>query len=385
MSKILRILQLLPTLQRRGLEKVVATVAIGLQGHGYEIDVCCQRAIGPLASSLCESGIGVHCLNETGPRDLRAAARLFRVLARRHYDILHWHCPTAVGYQIPTAMLSGVPGIICTFHSTPESAAWPFINMKTQLTSVCAKVLSRSVDWVYGCSGAVLTSQLATGWFGCRSSVIYNGIDLPLQAVLVPIADAKARLGVSPSAVVIGCVGSLCEQKGQQYLIQALPLIRERVPVAQVLLIGTGPDCEMLKALARDRGCESSVVFAGEHEDVVPFFNAMDIFAFPSVAEGLGLALIEAMECGVPVVASAVGGVPEVVTHGLNGILVPPRDPFALAAAVLNLCTDRNLADSLRKQASSTVATCFGRDKMLEEVSELYQKILKLSASEQRS
>jgi glycosyltransferase involved in cell wall biosynthesis len=136
-----------------------------------------------------------------------------------------------------------------------------------------------------------------------------------------------------------------------------------------------GPDDEMLRALARNCACEASVVFAGEHENVIPFFNAMDIFAFPSVVEGLGMALIEAMACGLPVVASKVGGVPEVVTHGLNGILVPPRDSAAIATAVVNLQTDRNLAESLRIHALHKVLTCFSRDTMLKEVSELYQRV----------
>lgn len=152
-------------------------------------------------------------------------------------------------------------------------------------------------------------------------------------------------------------------------------MIRQKVQDVHVLLVGTGPDYEMLKALARDHRCEDSVVFAGEHEDVIPFFKAMDVFAFPSVVEGLGLALIEAMACGVPVVASAVGGVPEVVTHGLNGILVQPREPAAIAMAIVTLCSDTHLAESLRKQASDTVAKHFGREQMLNKVSELYQKV----------
>jgi glycosyltransferase involved in cell wall biosynthesis len=192
----------------------------------------------------------------------------------------------------------------------------------------------------------------------------------------IPLAEAKVRLGIPADAVVIGCVGALCEQKGQRYLIQALPLIREKVPKAQVLLVGTGPESDMLRTLARECGCEASVSFVGEHDDVVSFLSAMDIFAFPSIAEGLGLALIEAMGCGVPVVASSVGGVPEVVTDGWDGLLVDPRSPIALANAIIRMNTDHQLAESMGKHAIATVAARFQTKIMLKEVSDLYCRVL---------
>jgi glycosyltransferase involved in cell wall biosynthesis len=376
-NRAVRVLQLVPTLQRRGIEKVVCGIALELHGHGYEIDVCCQRAKGPLEAALRDSGVRVYCLGEKGVRDPLAAWRLLGILRSGQYDVLHLHCPVEAGYQLPIAWLARVPRLICTFHSTPGLPSPPAMHVKAWMRRRFATFMSHRVDWVYACSAAVLESQQQSGWHSRNSSVIYNGIDLTQLCLRADNPGAKAALGFSVGAQVIGSVGSLCEQKGQSHLIRCLPLIRRRIPDACLLLVGSGPDGPNLAELARELGCGEAVRFVGERDDVVACIHAMDVFAFPSIAEGFGLALVEAMACGVCVVASAVGGIPEVVADGVSGLLVPPGDHAALAAAILRLLTDCELAQRVSANAIRVVSDSFGREKMASQVSDLYQRLLK--------
>lgn len=379
MNSVPRVLQLLPTLQRRGIERIVTDIATGLHGNGFIIDVSCQRSEGPLAQLLAQRGVEVSCLGENGPRDIRAAIRFWKLLKKNRYDILHWHCPTAVGYQIPVAVAAGVPHIICTFHGLHGVPAPPAVGVKQAGTRICARILTGRVSWLYGCSHAVLDSQLATGWSHRRSSVIFNGVDPSFTANDLERSAAKERLGLPSSGLLIGCVGALIEEKGQRYLIEALPLVRKVVPTACVVFVGAGPSLFALKNRAKKCGCEDAVFFIGEIDEVSSVLCAMDVFAFPSIAEGLGLALIEAMACGVPVVASAVGGIPEVVSDGEDGVLVPPRDPAALANALLRVSVNRAFADSMQTRALKTVSARFTTTKMIKNVSDLYSTVLQSS------
>ena len=183
-----RVLQVLPTLQRRGMEKVVCDIALALNGDVYEIEVCSLSRKGPFEEVLTGQGIGVYCLDETGPRDMAAAGRFLSILRRGRYDIVHLHCAPASSYQIPILWLAQVPGVICTFHMTPGLPAPPGVRAKTAVCRLLARLLSHRVDWAYACSGAVLAAHRQDGWRHCPSSVIYNGIDMKL---LCPAADKR--------------------------------------------------------------------------------------------------------------------------------------------------------------------------------------------------
>src|ERR1035437_7782856 len=177
------------------------------------------------------------------------------VRSSRWEDVLHLHCPVEAGYHLPIAWLARVPRLICTFHSTPGLPAPPAMHVKAWMRRRFATFMSHRVDWVYACSAAVLESQQQSGWHSCNSSVIYNGIDLTQLCLRADNTGAKAALGFSVGAQVIGSVGSLCEQKGQSHLIRCLPLIRRRIPDACLLLVGSGPDGPNLAELARELGC----------------------------------------------------------------------------------------------------------------------------------
>jgi glycosyltransferase involved in cell wall biosynthesis len=373
----IRVLQVVPTLQRRGIESIVCAIALSLHGNGYEIDICCLRSKGPLEGVLSRHGVRVYCLEEEGPRDTAAAWRFLSVLRRGPYDIAHLHCVSAASYLLPAVWMARVPKVLCTFHGLPGSSAPPFVDTKRSIRGLAARFASRYVDWTYACSAAVLNAHQNDGWRGSRSSVIHNGID-PVQ--FRPAADkaaARAAVGIYSAGPVLGSVGSLCQEKGHRYLIQAFARLRNCIPDACLLLVGSGPDAARLGSLACECGCADAIHFFGESAEIAQCLQAMDVFVLPSLAEGFGLALAEAMACGVPVVASAVGGVPELVTDGVSGLLVPPADPEALAGSIGRILDSPALARELSTRALQDISDNFSVGRMIRQVSELYAGLVR--------
>jgi glycosyltransferase involved in cell wall biosynthesis len=354
----------------------VCDIVAGIHGNEYRIDVCCQKKAGPLEALLRRSGVQVYCLDERGPRDSKAARRLHLLLRSQRYDILHWHSPVAASYPLLAAWLERVPNLICTFHMTPGPPAPTAVHIKNEVRRLLTASVSQRIDWIYACSGAVLKAQKEAGWRGRKSSVIYNGVDVRRLAPASDKASAKRTLDISADAPVIGTVGSLCNQKGHSHLIRAFPLIRARLPNARLLIVGSGPDGEHLYRLAQECGCSDAVTFLGERDDIAACMHAMDVFAFPSIAEGFGLAIAEAMACAIPVVASAVGGIPELVQEDVTGLLVPPGEHVVLADKILQLLTNPQTAVRLGTSARRTVCSQFSIDNMVSQTSQVYHALL---------
>jgi glycosyltransferase involved in cell wall biosynthesis len=191
--------------------------------------------------------------------------------------------------------------------------------------------------------------------------VVLHGLDAPAALADLPTpADREAgrrALGIPPDGPVIGTVGNFTAKKDQTTLVRALAL----VPGARLVLVGTGPREPELRALVAERGLDDRVVFAGSRDDVAALLPAFDVFALSSRFEGLPIALLEAMAAGRACVATAVGGVPEVVTDGVDGVLVPPGDAGAFAATLVAL-----LADPDRRAALGEKAAARSRDFRLE-------------------
>ena len=184
-----------------------------------------------------------------------------------------------------------------------------------------------------------------------RITVLHNGVR-EMGAVPAAVAGARRALGLRDSERVILSVGRLSREKGQAYLIRALPALRGR---ARLVFVGDGPDRSSLENLARALGVQRSVVFAGMTANVSPFYAMANVFVLPSLSEGSPNALLEAMACGLPVVATRVGGVPEIATDGATALLVPPKDPLSLARAIDRLLNDVDLGATLGASARRAV------------------------------
>ena len=186
----------------------------------------------------------------------------------------------------------------------------------------------------------------------------------------------RRELGLPEGSMVIGLVGRLDHWgKGHKELFEAMASLKEHYPL-HALIVGGGRRIDEVKALAASLGLADVVHFLGPRPDVPDLLHAMDIFVLPSYSEGLSLALLEAMAAGLPVIATAVGGTPEVVTDGGNGLLIPPRDAAALAAALERLLGDPDFARRLGANARDHVREHYSLDRLGREINEIYGELV---------
>jgi glycosyltransferase involved in cell wall biosynthesis len=189
-----------------------------------------------------------------------------------------------------------------------------------------------------------------------------------LRAAAPPRTEARARLGLEPGELVVVGLGRLVPIKGFDLLVRALPSLIAQIPSARVLLVGDGAERARLDAIAKSLGVTARLRMTGETGDVTTYLAAADVVAVPSRNEGMGRVIVEAMALGLPVVATAVGGIPDVVTDGECGRLVAPEDVNALAAALIELGRDSGLRRKLGEAAeerAEAFSTAVASEKLL--------------------
>ena len=356
-----------------GIERMMVTLATHTSAAGVAICWCPASHPEPAPDTLraiTDSGVTLHRIP---PPFLSPAypARLARLVAEIRPDVLHLHGATVgvIGSLVGRALR--VPAIVYTEHLEHARHA-PWLQHARELTC----------DWphhtvfVSGQSyrGAMQHAPLAV--LACRASVIQNGIDLA-PYVAPPIPEERVRLrralGLGAEDVAIGSVGLLWRAKGQEHLLRALARLQDVV----VFLVGSGADEKPLRDLAVDLGITGRVRFLGWRDDVRQLLQAVDLYVQPSLTEGLPLAVVEAGAAGLPIVASDVGGIPEIITHGANGLLVPPGDPQALAQAIQKLIEDPRMARRLGDAASQAAFERFSAEAMAERYMQLYERLLR--------
>jgi glycosyltransferase involved in cell wall biosynthesis len=211
-----------------------------------------------------------------------------------------------------------------------------------------------------------------------RTVVIRNGVQLPDGALSQDdLAAARSEFGFGPEHRIVGMVANLDHAvKGASYFVDALPLIVARVPEARFLVLGEGREKTALRARAEELGVADRVVFAGFRSDVHRLYPIMDVSVLTSLSEGLSITILESMSFGIPVVATAVGGNPELVRHGESGFLVPPKDAASFADAVVRVLGDPQLAQKLGQEGRAIVERDFALETVAERYAELYRDVL---------
>jgi glycosyltransferase involved in cell wall biosynthesis len=352
-SAPIRILWLSKGLGRGGAERLLVSCARQLSGETFDVDVAYVLPWkDALVHELESLGHAVHCLGGRFEGDPRWVWRLRRLAAERHYDIVHTHMPlpaVAARLVLPRSGLR----IVHTEHNV-----WPRYRRLTRWSN--AATYGRN-DAVIAVSDAVAASIAAR--YAARVRVVHHGIDAS-QFESGPDARAEARriLDLDDNAFVVGTVANLTPKKDQRTLLDAFAQLRSRLTGTVLVLVGTGPLEQELRSHARTLGVDRSVRFAGSRGDVPLLLPGFDVFALSSLAEGLPISMLEAMASCVPVVATTVGGIPEVVTDGVEGMLVEPGHPAELAEAFEKLSVDPELRarmgrDGRRKAATMTIAS----------------------------
>lgn len=208
-----------------------------------------------------------------------------------------------------------------------------------------------------------------------KMSVIPNSID-PSELQNTENRDLRLELGIAPHTKIIGVVGRLSPEKGQVVFLKALAMARQTIPNLVGMLVGDGPDKAKLKAEAARMGLGSSVIFTGHVRHIGDFYRAMDLLVLPSLSEGMPNVLLEAMLFGKPVVASRVGGVPEVVVEGKTGLMVPPRDETAICNAIVKVFSKNGFINYLSRETMMHSIDKFSPLKRSDRIIEMYFKLL---------
>lgn len=251
------------------------------------------------------------------------------------------------------------------------------VRQETQQKKVSQYVLNR-VDNVVAVSHQVEQGLLTGGVSPNRVRTLYSGVDCSAMVASEGDRDIRARYGVPREALLLGTVANLLPLKGYEVMLEALPSILAAMPAVHYLIIGGGGAeyGTRLKAITMERGIAERVHFAGFQESVVSYLSAMDLYVHPSLKEAFGLAVVEAMAMGKAVVATATGGLPEVVAQGETGLLVPPGDAGSLAAAVVSLIDDKVRRDQMGRMGRARALERFSLNASVRHMEQLYGEVL---------
>ncbi len=333
--KVLHILAALPV---GGAETLLLASLKAADQHCVSYLVCSLSDKGPVGEEMERAGIDVIPLGRMRHKrfDVGIILRLCRLMRHREVDIVHTHLYHAGRYGRIAAALARVPCVVATFHNV--------YNTRRFKQHCFNWALGKGTDRVIAVSEAVKEHLVRYDHLDPASiTVLPNGIDLRVFGGQNG-AITRRSLGVPSDAYLVGTVGRLEVQKGQIVLLQTMRELMTECPEARGLIVGGGSQEGTLRRVADDLGLRDRVIFTSVRRDIPDLLAALDLFVLPSLWEGLPLALLEAMASGLPVVATRVGGVPEIISDGSNGILIDPMRPDQLAAAIMRCRDDRQSA-----------------------------------------
>ena len=329
---------------------------------------------GRLAEELRGLGIDVTVIDESRHGALAIVSSLTRFLIEQRIDVVHTHRYKDTILGTIAARLAGVRHVVRTMHGLREPmAGWSRIKFGAYET-LDNVMLRAFADRVIAVSNRMAGTLITNGFKSSRVTTIHNGIDLA-RAIPGRAEDIRRELGVDAASIVIGTVGRLSPVKAQDVLMRAAGRILDSVPRARFVIAGDGPLGGELEALATRLGIDRACTFLGARSDISDVIAALDVFVLPSLSEGLPMAVLEAMAAGKPVVASRVGGLPEVIQHGVSGMLIPPGGAEALAAACVELAGDRERAGRIGAEARRIVTEEFSHERSGAAVVDLYRSL----------
>lgn len=344
-----------------GLERMVISLVREGVRRGQRVTVVCVERPGDLAAAARDAGAEVFSLDKPAGRSRVYVERAGDLLNRLKPDVVHTHQIGAAWYLGPWAAVR-VP-VVHTEHGNQfarETGATQVFKARLMYRQ-SARMIHR-----FCCVSADVAAAV-TRWRTVPRrivEVVPNGIAVDPLPGLPKRTEVRESLGLSTSAKVVGTVGRLTEVKRQDRLLRAVAAVGERVPDVRLLVVGDGDERANLERLAAELGITECARFTGYQEHPEAFLRAMDVFALTSRSEGFPISLLEAWAAGVPVVSTAVGGIPDVVTDGVNGLLVNDGDGPPMSEAIHRALTDPHLANRIVTNASTSVREKYSLEKV---------------------
>jgi glycosyltransferase involved in cell wall biosynthesis len=353
-----------------GTETHVLELASGIDRSKFDVTVCSLKSGGCLVEELRRRGIAVVCLNGAGKFDLRVLFRLWKLMREERPDVIQSFLFWANLSARFLGRLSKAVRIVCSYHDE--------IVAEGRLVRLIDRLTFQWSHAVVCCSEAVRRSvSVCLGASAAQQTIIPFGVDAG-QFAATDVAT-RTELGLQETGPIVGTVCRLVEpKKGLSVLLRAMAAFKQAgcPPRCQLLIVGEGPARASLEALSRQLGLSDCTVFAGARRDVPRILPLLDLFVLPSLYEGFGIAILEAMAAGKPVVATAVGGIPEFVVSGETGLLVEPGHVAALAEAIGSLLHDSDRATRMGMRGRARVLAKFQMSTVVRRHEQVYEACL---------
>ena len=384
MSNKIKVLHIITRLDKGGSAENTFLTVTGLDKNSYEVTLMS----GPVGNArhdrkkqIEKQGIEYilipELVRDISPiNDLITLFKLYGFLRNEKFDIVHTHTSKAGLLGRVAAKLVGIPIVIHTPHGHVFFGYFGPLRTKTFI--LLEKFVSQMTDKIVTLTnGEKDDHKLFKIAKEDKCVVIYSGVELSKfkKFNFNEKQNIKKELGIPEDSLVVGTVGRLVPVKGPEFLLKAAKQIVPKYPDSFFVFTGDGYLRQDLEKKALKMGVKDNIVFLGWRDDVAKIVSVYDVFVLPSLNEGMGRVLVEAMALGKPIVASNAGGIPDLVTHGKNGFLVPPKNPKELARYIQILLEDEEKRKEMG-QAGKKMAVNFSREIMIEKISKLYEDLL---------
>lgn len=309
-------------------------------------------------------------------RVIRCFRILYSILNKGSFDLVHTNGYFADIIGIPISRLLGIPHI-ASCHGYIRNDRKLIIYTKLDL------IVLRFSSKVIAVSREIQRDLIGSGLSESRVLEIQNAVELNTNKMLFQKNREEIRktYDINNKEIVLGYVGRISREKGLRYLIEAASkLTRFGLPI-RVMIIGDGSQRPEIECLAQERDLQSKVIFTGFQNDMQKWLPPMDLFILPSLTEGTPMALLEAMSCGIPVIASAVGGIPKIIDSGKNGILVSPAKPEEIVSAVWAISKNNELQKRLSNMAKETIRNKFNLNEWVKKIESIYLEMTNSGSS----
>lgn len=363
------VMQLVLSLVPGGTERLTVELARRLSGR-FRMSVCCLDERGDWASEVEAAGVPVTTLHRRPGFHPSLGLRVAALASKMNAGVIHCHHFSPFVYGTIATLANRQARLIFTEHGRLSDAP------PTRKRRIVNAILSRLAGPSFAVAYELREHMLAEGFVAGRLGVIHNGIEIGAVPDEAARDDARRLLGLDPAAIVVGTVARLDPVKDLGTLIAAVADARARLPSLVLVIVGDGPEREALQAAARECAVADIVRFAGYSSEIRRLLAAFDIYANSSISEGISLTILEAMAAAVPVIATRVGGTPEVVLDGSTGLMVAARSPNELAAALIELATSPAKRRTFGLAGRARVESSFTIDRMVEDYAREYDRLL---------
>jgi len=372
MASKINIMHLLCSLTRGGMEMGIVGRVNRHNSAIFNLSICSFLPGGPL-KELIKEGIEVVELKKRAGNDLTLPIKLMKLFKKKNIHIVYSHnwgtlCEGAIG-----ARLAGIPIVIHQEHGTVINV----IKAK-KIRFWTQKFIFNFVDQIVTVSETLRKLMIESlGVDEKKIITILNGVDIDMFKNKIDKNKEREKFSLTMDVPVIGTIGRLVPVKDYKTLLYSLVEIKRQIQDIKLLLIGNGPLKNELEELVKKLGLSENVLMLGERSDIPQLLKIMDVFVLPSLFEAMSRTILEALISEIPVVVTNVGGNSEVITHGSNGLLVPPQNPNELAQAIMSLLKDKNKAKTFAAVGRKLVEEKFSIQRMVEDDEKLFEYHLK--------